>query len=63
MDYYSNQISKLIDELSRLPGIGCKVSIQTGISSDTYAERRSETSGRHYVEARENVRYCKNAAP
>ena len=43
MDYYSNQISKLIDELSR-----CKVSIQTGISSDTYAERRSETSGRHY---------------
>ena len=24
MDYYSNQISKLIDELSRLPGIGAK---------------------------------------
>ena len=24
MDYYSSQISKLIDELSRLPGIGTK---------------------------------------
>ena len=24
MEYYSNQISKLIEELSRLPGIGAK---------------------------------------
>ena len=24
MDYYSSQISKLIEELSRLPGIGAK---------------------------------------
>ena len=33
MDYYSNQMSKLIEELSCLPGIGGK----TCISSDPYA--------------------------
>ena len=37
MDYYSNQMSKLIEELSCLPGIGAKSAGKTCISSDPYA--------------------------
>ena len=32
MDYYSSQMSKLIEELSCLPGIGSKVSGKAGFS-------------------------------
>ena len=48
MDYYSSQISKLIEELSRLPGIGAKS-----------AQRLAFHIINMPTEARENVRYCK----
>lgn len=37
MDFYSSEISKLIEELSQLPGIGAKTA-QTGISYHKYAK-------------------------
>ena len=37
MDYYSHQISRLIEEFSRLPGIGSKIGTTAGISCDQYA--------------------------
>ena len=36
MDFYSSEISKLIEELSQLPGIGAKTA--TGISYHKYAK-------------------------
>ena len=39
MDYYSNRVSRLIEELSHLPGIGAKISGKAGISFDPYAGR------------------------
>ena len=37
MDYYSSQMSKLIEELSCLPGHRFKVSSKAGFSLDTHA--------------------------
>ena len=37
MEYYSKQISKLIEELAALPGIGHKISTASGISYFKYA--------------------------
>ena len=39
MDYYSSQITKLIEELSKLPGVGGKVCSAPCISHYQYAER------------------------
>lgn len=47
VDYYSDQINKLIEEFSRLPGIG-KVSWKAGFSFDTHAEGAGEGAGRFY---------------
>ena len=37
MDYYSNQITQLIEELGKLPGIGPKSAGRRGISHYQYA--------------------------
>ena len=39
MDYYSSQISKLIEELSRLPGIGAKTAQRLAFHSQMIALR------------------------
>ena len=68
MDYYSSQISKLIQELSSLPGIGAKSHLP-GIGSKS-AQRLAfhilnmpveqvEELSSSIVDARKNVRYCK----
>ena len=44
MDYYSSQISKLIEELSRLPGIGAKSAQRLAFSYYQHAERASAKS-------------------
>ena len=44
MDYYSSQISKLIEELSRLTWYWCKVSSEAGFSYYQHAERASAKS-------------------
>ena len=36
MDYYSKQISKLIEELSSLPGIGSKTAQRLAVSSKRF---------------------------
>ena len=59
MDYYSNQISKLIDELSRLPGIGAKSASRLAFHLIHMPKEEVERLADTMVEARENVRYCK----
>ena len=58
MDYYSSQISKLIEQFSRLPGIGPKSAQRLAFHlihmPDDQVRELADTS----VKAKENVRYC-----
>ncbi len=58
MDYYSSQISKLIEELSRLPGIGAKSAQRLAFHIINMPEEQVEKLSRTIVEAKKNVRYC-----
>ena len=59
MDYYSNQISKLIEELSRLPGIGAKSAQRLAFHIINMPQDQVERLSSTIVEAKRNVRYCK----
>lgn len=59
MDYYSNQISKLIEALSRLPGIGAKSAQRLAFHIINMPTDQVESLSNTLIEARKNVRYCK----
>ena len=59
MDYYSNQISRLIEEFSRLPGIGSKSAQRLAFHVINMPVDQVESLAQSIVEARKNVRYCK----
>ncbi len=59
MDYYSNQISKLIDELSRLPGIGAKSAQRLAFHVLNMPKDQVEQLAGAIVNAKANVQYCK----
>lgn len=59
MDYYSSQISKLIEELSRLPGIGNKTAQRLAFHIINMPKEQVEQLADTMTQARENVRYCK----
>ena len=59
MDYYSSQISKLIEELSRLPGIGVKTAQRLAFHIINMPTEQVEQLAGTMTEARQNVRYCK----
>lgn len=59
MDYYSSQISKLIEELSRLPGIGAKSAGRLAFHMINMPLEQVERLAETILEARKNVRYCK----
>ncbi|MDD5949343.1 MAG: recombination mediator RecR [Lachnospiraceae bacterium] len=58
MDYYSSYITKLIEELGRLPGIGSKSAQRLAF----YIISQPEEQVKHFAEtilsAKENVHYC-----
>ena len=58
MDYYSSQISKLIEELGRLPGIGAKSAQRLAFHIIRMPEEQVKQLAGVLVEARKNVRYC-----
>lgn len=58
MDYYSSQISKLIEELSRLPGIGAKTAQRLAFHIINMPTEQVEQLATTMTEARSNVRYC-----
>lgn len=58
MDYYSSQISKLIEELSRLPGIGAKSAQRLAFHIINMPEDQVQKLSSTIVEAKKNVRYC-----
>ena len=59
MDYYSNQISRLIEEFSRLPGIGNKSAQRLAFHVINMPLDQVEGLANAIVDARKNVRYCK----
>ncbi len=58
MDYYSSQISKLIEELSRLPGIGVKTAQRLAFHIINMPEDQVSALSASMIEAKKNIRYC-----
>ncbi len=59
MDYYSSQISKLIEELSRLPGIGAKTAQRLAFHIINMPPEQVERLASSMTDARNNIQYCK----
>lgn len=59
MDYYSSQISKLIEEFASLPGIGAKSAQRLAFHVINMPAERVERFADALVTARRGVRYCK----
>lgn len=59
MDLYSGHINKLIDELSALPGIGSKSAQRLAFHLINMPKDKVVRLTRAIIEAKENVRYCK----
>ncbi len=59
MDYYSTQVTNLIEELRRLPGIGTKSAQRLAFHIINMPEEHVEHFAEVLVTARKNIRYCK----
>ncbi|MBQ9764790.1 MAG: recombination protein RecR [Lachnospiraceae bacterium] len=58
MELYSSKITKLIEELSSLPGIGAKSAQRLAFHIINMPKERAETLANTIVDARANIRYC-----
>lgn len=59
MNYYSNQISKLIEELSRLPGIGAKTAQRLAFHIINMPKDQVKSLADSITLAKQNIKYCK----
>lgn len=59
MDYYSSQITKLIEELTRLPGVGAKSAQRLAFYIINMPEEQVKGLSDTLISARKNVRYCR----
>ena len=59
MNYYSTQVTNLIEELRRLPGIGSKSAQRLAFHIINMPEEHVEHLAEILVSARKNIRYCK----
>lgn len=59
MDYYSSQITRLIEELSKLPGVGAKSAQRLAFHIINRPVEEAQRLSDAIIEARKNVRYCK----
>lgn len=60
MEYFSNQIGKLIESLSRLPGIGSKSAQRLAFHIINMPKEQVEDLAHTMVDARQNIRYCRD---
>ena len=58
MDYYGSQMSKLIEQLSSLPGIGGKTAQRLAFHIVHMPKERVEQLTNAITDARNNIRYC-----
>lgn len=59
MEYYSSHISKLIEELSKLPGIGAKTAGRLAFHIVNMPKEQVESLASALTEAKAKVRYCR----
>ena len=59
MDYYSEAITNLIEEFSRLPGIGAKSAQRLAFHIVNMPEEQVTRLAQTIVSAKKNIRYCK----
>ncbi len=59
MDVYGGQVSKLIEELSRLPGIGGKTAQRLAFFIINMPEERAKSLADSIIDAKQNIKYCK----
>ena len=59
MDYYSGQISKLIEQLSRLPGIGAKSAQRLAFYIINMPADEVQRLSQSMTDAKQNVKHCK----
>ena len=59
MDYYSSYISKLIEELSKLPGVGTKSAQRLAFHIINRPMEEVKGLSEAIIQAKEKVRYCK----
>ncbi len=59
MDYYSNQITQLIEELGKLPGIGPKSAGRLAFHIMNMPEEQVKKLSDTIISAKRNVHYCK----
>lgn len=60
MDVYGGLLSKLIEELSRLPGIGGKSAQRLAFYIINMPEERVASLSEAMINARKNIKYCKS---
>lgn len=59
MDYYRGYITKLIEELSTLPGVGAKTAGRLAFHILDMPKEQVEDIANAMINAKENVKYCK----
>ena len=59
MDYYSSQITKLIEELSKLPGVGSKSAQRLAFHIINMPQEQVASLAGAITQAKANIRYCK----
>ncbi len=59
MELYSNHISRLIQSLSSLPGVGTKTAQRLAFHILAMPEEEVEKLSKSIIDAKQNVRYCK----
>lgn len=59
MDIYSNQITKLIEELGRLPGIGAKSAQRLAFHIINMPKEQVQSLADTIIQAKSQVKYCK----
>ena len=58
MDYYGNYVTRLIEQLSSLPGIGGKSAQRLAFHIINMPAEKARELSEAIIEAKENVRYC-----
>ena len=59
MDYYSSQITRLMEELSKLPGVGNKSAQRLAFHIINMPQEQVDSLASAIIEAKANIRYCK----
>lgn len=59
MDYYSSQITKLIEELSKLPGVGNKSAQRLAFHIINMPQEQVASLTNAIMQAKNNIRYCR----